>query len=189
MERSGNSLFLFTPISYPQKEWKVTSCNRSFSAESIHKKTTIQNGDSQDSTAIDTSQWLGCLHRCDRCLFACSYSSSFKAVPLFRVWKSNSWLYLWESLWIFTKLMDVIAAHLRQRAISLFPYPDDWLIISDRTTEYNQGTTRLYWIPTSDYQTIFNADSSFSTNFLSLLGKFSAAADLVFLGRLHLQLL
>ena len=32
------------------------------------------------------------------------------------------------SLWIFTKLMDVIAAHLRQRAISLFPYLDDWLI-------------------------------------------------------------
>ena len=32
------------------------------------------------------------------------------------------------SPWIFTKLMDVIAAHLRQRAISLFPYLDDWLI-------------------------------------------------------------
>ena len=32
------------------------------------------------------------------------------------------------SLWIFTKLMDVIAAHLRQRAILLFPYLDDWLI-------------------------------------------------------------
>ena len=32
------------------------------------------------------------------------------------------------SSWIFTKLMDVIAAHLRQRAISLFPYLDDWLI-------------------------------------------------------------
>ena len=30
--------------------------------------------------------------------------------------------------WIFTKLMDVIAAHLRQCAISLFPYLDDWLI-------------------------------------------------------------
>ena len=32
------------------------------------------------------------------------------------------------SPWIFTKLMEVIAANLRQRAISLFPYLDDWLI-------------------------------------------------------------
>ena len=32
------------------------------------------------------------------------------------------------SPWIFTKLMDIIAAHLHQRAISLFPYLDDWLI-------------------------------------------------------------
>ena len=29
---------------------------------------------------------------------------------------------------IFSKLMDVIAAFLRQRAISVFPYLDDWLI-------------------------------------------------------------
>ena len=32
------------------------------------------------------------------------------------------------SAWVFTKLMDVIVAYLRQRAILLFPYLDDWLI-------------------------------------------------------------
>ena len=32
------------------------------------------------------------------------------------------------SPWILTKLMYVIAAHFHQRAISLFPYLDDWLI-------------------------------------------------------------
>ena len=32
------------------------------------------------------------------------------------------------SSWIFTKLMNVIAAYLRQRVISLFPYLDDCLI-------------------------------------------------------------
>ena len=32
------------------------------------------------------------------------------------------------SPWIFTKLMNVIAAHLRLRAVSLFQYLDDWLI-------------------------------------------------------------
>ena len=31
-------------------------------------------------------------------------------------------------LWIFTKLMDAIASHLRQRSIPIFPYLDDWLI-------------------------------------------------------------
>ena len=32
------------------------------------------------------------------------------------------------SLWIFTKLMDVISAHLHQHAFIPFPYLDDWLI-------------------------------------------------------------
>ena len=110
--------------------------------------------------------------------------------------------------WIFTKLMDVITAHMRQCAIKLFPYLDNWLIrdlirnrlishnillskssksrihskskevrfetssvihlqrdgISD-TTEYSQGTTRMHLIPSSDYQTISNSESSFSKNF------------------------
>ena len=32
------------------------------------------------------------------------------------------------SPWIFTKMMDVIASHLHQHTIPVFPYPDDWLI-------------------------------------------------------------
>ena len=32
------------------------------------------------------------------------------------------------SPWIFTKLMDVIASHMCQRAIPVFPYLDNWLI-------------------------------------------------------------
>ena len=32
------------------------------------------------------------------------------------------------SPWIFTKLMNEIAAHLRLHAVSLFPYLDNWLI-------------------------------------------------------------
>ena len=31
------------------------------------------------------------------------------------------------SLWIFTKLMDVITSYMRQRAIPVFPCLDDWL--------------------------------------------------------------
>ena len=54
--RSGYSQFLFPASSYPQNEWKVTSCNRPFSIESIHKETIIQNGDTQVSKEIDTSK-------------------------------------------------------------------------------------------------------------------------------------
>ena len=32
------------------------------------------------------------------------------------------------SPWIFIKVMGVIAMHLRQRTISVFPYLDDWLV-------------------------------------------------------------
>ena len=32
------------------------------------------------------------------------------------------------SPWVFMKLMNVIATYLRLRAVSLFPYLDDWLI-------------------------------------------------------------
>ena len=80
---------LFLDISCPEKEWKSSSCNRSFSFESIHTETTIQIGDSQVSTTIDISQRLGYLHRSDRCLSSCSDSSSFKEVPSFCVRKSG----------------------------------------------------------------------------------------------------
>ena len=105
------------------------------------------------------------------------------------------------SLWIFTKLMAVIAVHLHQHAISLLPYLNmqqtylkQYILpsnsskstvfskfkevrfdtssaihlhrdgISD-TTQYSQGTSRSHGIPTSDFQTISNSDSSFGMNF------------------------
>ena len=74
--RSGNSWFLFLAISCPKKERKVTSGDRSFSAKSVHKETTIQDGDSQVSTTINIGQRLGCLHRPNRCLPTRSDSSS-----------------------------------------------------------------------------------------------------------------
>ena len=101
--------------------------------KSVHKETTIQDGDSQVSTTIDIGQRLGCLHRPDRCLPTHSDSSLIQEAPSVLVRRSGlpvHGLTFWNvpSLWIFTKLMDVTAAHLRQHAISLFPYLDDWLI-------------------------------------------------------------
>ena len=87
--RSGNSRFVFPVISCSKKERKVTSSNRSFSAKSIHKETTFQDGDSQFCTTIDIGQRLDCLHRPDRCLPACSDSPSIQKVSSVHVRRSG----------------------------------------------------------------------------------------------------
>ena len=199
--RSGNSRFLFPAISCPEKERKVTSCNRSFSFESQHKETAIQNGDSQVSKTIDTSQRLGCLHRSDRCLS--TRSNSLKEVPSFHVRKSDLPIHrptfrnVHKSV-DFHQTDGRIHGSFASTCHLTFSIPRVWLInlisnsrtlhnilptnssksrihskskevrfettsaihlqrdgISD-TTEYSQGTTRSYRIPTSDYQTISN---------------------------------
>ena len=60
----------------------------------------------------------------------CSDSSSIQEVPSVHVQRLGLLIVslTFLSLWIFTKLMDVIAAHLHQRTISLFPYLDDRLM-------------------------------------------------------------
>ena len=132
---------------------------------------------------------------------------------------------------IFSKLMDVIAAFLSQRAISVFPYLDDWLIknlihnrLITQTKICIQTIQSLGFLPNLKKSDLFPAQKftfigmEFLTQqnlvrvpadrvqnliltikkimsakhvsaqtFLSLLGKLSAAADLVLLGRLHLR--
>ena len=129
--------------------------------------------------------------------------------------------------------MNVITAHLHQRAIPLFPYLDDWLIrdlirgrFISQTIYCLQTVQSLGFIPNlkkSDLkpaqqftfigmefltqqnivrvqpgcmESLLLTIKQFLTRtqvsaqtFLSLLGKLSAAADLVVLGRLHLRLL
>ena len=87
--RSGNSWFLYLAISCPKKEWEVSAGNRSFPTKSVHKETTIQDGDSHVSKTIVIGQWLGCLHRPDRCLSTHSDSSSIREVPSVRVRRSG----------------------------------------------------------------------------------------------------
>ena len=87
--RSRISWLLFLAISCPKKERKITSSNRSYSTKSVHKETTIQDGDSQVPMTIDIGQGLGCLHRPDRCLSTCSNSSSIQKVPSVHVLRSG----------------------------------------------------------------------------------------------------
>ena len=132
---------------------------------------------------------------------------------------------------ILSKPMDVIAAFLRQCAISVFPYLDDWQIknlihnsLITQTKICIQTIQSLGFLPNLQKSDLFPAQKftfigmEFLTQqnlvrvpadrvqnliltikkimsakhvsartFLSLLGKLSAAADLVLLGRLHLR--
>ena len=132
---------------------------------------------------------------------------------------------------IFSKQMDVVAAFLCQRAISVFPYLDDWLIknligyclitqtrfclqiiqslgfLPNLKKSYlfpSQKFTfigmefltqqNLVRVPMDRVQNLFLTIKTFlslkyvsTRTFLSLLGRLSAAADFVILGRLHLR--
>ena len=109
------------------------SGNRSFPAKSVYKETTIKNGDSQISTSVDIGPRLDCLHRHNRCLpnvpihpQSRKYLRFMFESQVFQFAVLPSRMAL--SPWIFSKLMDVIALHMCQHPIPVFPYLDDWLI-------------------------------------------------------------
>ena len=106
-----------------EHQYKHPVINRSFFTKPIYKETTIQDGDSQVSKTVNYDQRLGCLHR---------HPQSRKYLRF--VYEDQ--IYQFTTLpfgmplspWIFTKLMDIIASHLCQLAISVFPYLDNLLI-------------------------------------------------------------
>ena len=130
---SGNSRFFFPPIPSTQKERKVRSRNRPFLIKPLYTQTAFQNADSQDGKTIDNVQQLGCLHK---------LTDAYLHIPIYPI--SRKYLrFIYDhqvfqftilpfgmslSPWVFTRLMSVIATHLRLSAVSLFPYLDDWLI-------------------------------------------------------------
>ena len=129
---SGNSWFLFPDIPSSKKERKVTFDYRPYFIVTIHKETVFQNGDSQVSKTSDETQPLGCLHRLNAYLLVPIHHQSWKYLSF--VYEDQVYHFttlpfgMSLSPLIFSKLMDVIAAFLHQRAISVFPYLDYWLI-------------------------------------------------------------
>ena len=85
VQHPGNPGFYSWSFLVQKKERKVMSDSRSFSAKSIYKETTIEDGDSQFSSTIDIGQQLDCLHRPDRCLPTWSDSLSIQKVSSFHV--------------------------------------------------------------------------------------------------------
>ena len=197
-----------------------------------HKETTIQNSVRQ---SILVNNWAVSIDLTDAYLHV-SIHPQFRKYLCFmfenQVFQFTALPFgMSLSLWIFTKLMDVIVAHLRQHAISLFPYLYDWLIrdlICNRLVSHTiyclQTVQSLGFIPNLKRSDMIPAQQfafigmefltqhnivrvpadrikslllsvkQFLTQtqvsartFLSLLGKLSAAANFVLIGRLHLR--
>ena len=73
---------------------------------------------------VSIGQWLGCLHRPDRCLSTQFIPNRGSIRFMFedQVFQFTALPFgMSPSPWIFAKLMDIIAAHLHQRSILLFP--------------------------------------------------------------------
>ena len=212
-----------------KKKRKVTFDNRPFFIKPIHKQAFKMETVKSVRQGMRLNDWAVSIDLTDAYLHVLIHHQSrkylrfvhedqvyhFMALP-FR--KSLSPL-------IFSKLMDVIAGFLRQRAISVFPYLVDRLIKNlIRNRLITQTIQSLGFLPNLKKSDLFPAqkftciDMEFLTQqnlvrvptdrvqnliltikkiisakhvsaqtFLSLLGKLSAAADLVLLGRLHLH--
>ena len=233
VQNPGTPGFYSRIVIVPKKNGKLRPI-RSFSSKPIYKERIFPDGDSQVSKKSDVVQRLGCLNRPDRCISAHSDSSSIQKVSSIRIRRSSSTVH-GLTLRNVPKSVDfhqgVIAMHLYQRTISVFPYLDDWLVkdlIRNRLitqTKYclqiiqnlgfipnlkkselmpAQNVTfigmefltqqNLVRVPSDRVQ--FNSDCQINSvrqtsisarTFLSLLSKPNAAAEFVFLGRLHLR--
>ena len=233
---SGNSRLLFPDIPCAKTEQKVTFDNRPFFIKPIHRETSIQMETVKSvRQAMRLNDWAVSIDLTDAYLHVPIHHQSRKYLRFVhedQVYHFSALPFgMSLSLLIFSKLMDVIAAFLRQRTISVFPYLDDWLIknlirnrLITQTSFCIQTIQSLGFLPNLKKSDLFPAQKftfigmEFLTQqnlvrvpmdrvqnqiltikkimsakhvsartFLSLLGKLSAAADLVLLGRLHLR--
>ena len=162
---SGNSRFLFPAILVPKKNGMLRPViNLSLLNQYIHKQHFKMETVKSVRQSIMYNDWAVSIDLTDAYLHVPIHPISRKYLRFVydhQVFQFTALPFgMSLSPWVFTKLMNVIAIHLRLCAVSLFPYLDDWLI---------RDLIR----------------SPFS--FLSLLGKISAAADFIVLGRLHLR--
>ena len=127
---SGIPRILFKDISGSKEKRKTQIYYRSLNSESICSYSKFQNGDSEKSQKLHSSQRLGIFVRSDGRLFACPYSSSVSQISSLHSRQQDISIQahpfgLSTNPFVFTQLMTAVASHLHTKAISLFPYLDD----------------------------------------------------------------
>ena len=110
--KTGNFRFLFPAISCPENERKVTSCNRSFSVESVHRETTIQIETVKSvRQSIPVKDFAVSVDLTDACLHVPIHPRSRKYLRFMfenQVFQFTALPFgMFLSSWIFTKLMDI----------------------------------------------------------------------------------
>ena len=225
----GISRILHKTISCSKKEWKNEAHNKSFHSKQICSNTKLQNGNSEKSQKFNSPQLMAfLLDLTDAYLHVSIYPASCKYLQFSlkdKIFQFRALPFgLSMSPYVFTYLKKVIASHLHRKAITLYPYLDDWLsrnqnclallkhrqfiihlivklglIINQEKSElipshkgWNFSLASTVKIPQDRIQALLETISLFLPKitvtarlFLSLLGKPTAAADFVILGRLH----
>ena len=131
--RSGSSRLLLLAIPCTKKEWKVTPSYRSFFTEPVHKETTIKmETDKSVRLSIVSNNWAISIDLTDAYLHIPIQPQSRKYLRFVyedQIFQFTALTFRMSlSPWIFTKLVKIIALHLCQHAISVFPYLENWLI-------------------------------------------------------------
>ena len=131
---SGNSRLLFPDIPCAKKERKVSFNIRPVFIKNryIEKRAFKMETVKSVRQAMRLNDWAVSIDLTDVYLHVPIHRQSRKYLRFVhedQVYHFSALLFRMSlSPLIFSKLMDVIAAFLRQRAISVFPYLDDWLI-------------------------------------------------------------
>ena len=87
--RSGNSRFLLSAISFTQKENGKLSHVIDVSIFNLYKKITAKDEDNQVSVSVDIGQQLCCLNISNECLYTFLKSSAIKEIPSLSVQQSG----------------------------------------------------------------------------------------------------
>ena len=138
MYTTRNTGVLLSDFSCPKEKREIKTRNRFVQTEHLCGCSGVQNGNSGKSQTGDSNQRLVFFPRSDRCLSSCAHAQSILEIPQILHLGSSIPIQtlpfgLTTSPYVFTQLITVIAIHLRKRAITLFPYLDDWLVGSRLT--------------------------------------------------------
>ena len=114
-----------------QKEWKNEARNRYFHSKQICSNTKVQKSQKKVRNSISVNNWAFLLDLTDTYLHVPIHPTSSKHLRFSlkdKIFQFRALLFgLSASSCVFFHLMKVIASHLHWKAITLFPYLDDWL--------------------------------------------------------------
>ena len=133
--RRNKNRFLFNIFCSPKENGRLETNHKSETSEQVSKETAFQNGTSKQSHKPSTTKRLGNFNRSDRCLSTYTQPCKMQKIPTFYI---QGKAYQFTCLCFgptlaprtLTKIVSVIAAHLRLQSVRLAVYLDDCFLIN-----------------------------------------------------------